>query len=250
MRNCESTIASTVQSVAEQTYSDVEHVIIDGASTDRTVEVVRSQNARLGTLISEPDRGVYDAFNKGLRAATGDVVAFLNAGDTYASSDVLERVAHEMEKRQLDVLYGDVQIVDPSDSRRILRTMSSRSFEPGRLTWGFMPPHPATFMRRSVHESCGFFDPTYRIAGDFEYCLRMFLEQRARYGHLPQVLTRMLHGGLSNRGWRSKWIITQEMYRACREHGIGTSMPRLLMRLPLKMLELTWFRRLRTRDSG
>ena len=238
VRNGARDMPATLASVEEQDHPDIEHIVVDGASTDDTVGVVRRDGRRVARLVSEPDAGVYDAFNKGLQLATGDVIGYLNAGDTYTASDVVRRIAAQFALADVEATFGDVVIVDPANPDKVLRRYRSSSFTPARLAWGFMPAHPTLFIRRDAYERCGRYDPSYRIAGDFELCIRLFAEQKVRYAYLPDVLVRMPRGGLSNSGWRSKWTITQEMRRACREHGLRTSYPQLFARFPVKLLEV------------
>lgn len=238
VRNGGAVIRRTLDSVAGQDYPDIEHIVVDGASIDDTLAVVRAHGRRVARVLSEPDSGVYQAFNKGLQLASGGVIAFLNAGDSYCSRDVVSRVVDAFADASVDAVFGDLLIVDPHDEMRVLRRYSSRAFRPRRLAWGFMPAHPTLFLRRRVYDACGGYDPAYRIAGDFELCLRVFLGQRIRYRYLPGELVRMPSGGLSNRGWRSKWVITREMRHACAANAVPTSLLRLSLRLPLKMLEV------------
>ena len=238
VRNGAEAIGATLDSVAEQSYVDIEHIVVDGASTDATVAVVRERGRRVAKLLSEPDRGVYDAFNKGLALATGDVVAFLNAGDSYLDAGVVATVANAFSAEDVDAVFGDVLIVDPQDPGRVLRHYGSARFSPARLASGFMPAHPSLFLRGELYRRLGGYDASYRIAGDFELCVRAFVHERARYRYLPRALVRMPQGGLSTRGWRSNWIITSEMRRACLRNGVATSLPRLLLRFPVKLLEV------------
>lgn len=238
VRNGAEAIGATLDSVAAQSHGDIEHLVVDGASTDATVAVVRERGLRVAKLLSEPDRGVYDAFNKGLALATGEIVAFLNAGDSYLDDEVVATVARVFAAEDVDAVFGDVLIVDPHDPERVLRNYRSARFTPGRMAGGFMPAHPTLFLRRELYRRLGGYDASYRIAGDFELCVRAFLHERARYRHLPRALVRMPQGGLSTRGWRSKWIITREMRRACLQNGVATSLPRLLLRFPVKLLEV------------
>lgn len=238
VRNGERDIKATLESVAAQEHANIEHIVVDGASTDGTVEAVRSAARPVARLLSEPDQGVYDAFNKGLRLATGEIVGYLNAGDTYCAPDAVHRIAGRFERSDVEATFGDVLIVDPADHTRVLRHYRSASFSPRRLAWGFMPAHPTLFIRRTTYARVGGYDASYRIAGDFDLCVRLFAQARIRYAYIPQALVRMPRGGLSNSGWRSVRTITGEMRRSCREHGVRTSYPQLLARLPLKALEL------------
>ena len=235
--NAAETIADTLKSVAGQTHPDVEHIVIDGASTDGTLEVVKRHGTHVSRLVSEPDRGIYDAMNKGLALSTGAVVGFLNADDVYADADVLARVASIMGRGNLDALFGDAEFVraDRPDVRT--RRYRSKSFRPERIAWGWMPAHPALFLRRSVYEQFGAFRTDYRIAGDFEYVARIFHRGTLAYRYIPEVLVRMRTGGVSTGGWRNTILLNREVLRACRENGIDTSLPKILSKYPAKMLE-------------
>jgi glycosyltransferase involved in cell wall biosynthesis len=231
-------IARTLESVARQDHGAIEHIVVDGASTDTTLAIVRSQGKRVARVISEPDNGVYDAFNKGLRAATGDAVAFLNSGDTYVSSSVVSRMAYELARDGTQAVFGDVSIVDGLDDAHVVRRYSSRCFTPRRMALGLMPAHPSLFLLRETYKSVGEYDTQFRIAGDFELCLRVFAKRATPYRYVPEPMVWMPRGGLSNSGWRSKWHITREMQRACAIHGVQTNLAKLCLRFPLKILEM------------
>lgn len=223
--------------MAGQTYSDVEHILVDGASTDGTVEIVERHRDTLAKVISEPDRGIYDAMNKGVHAASGDVIGFLNADDVYAHEDVLAVVAETMERNHLDALFGDVGFFHSGDPSRLARRYSSAHFRPERIAWGWMPAHPALFLRNEVFQKAGPFRTNYRIAGDFEFVARAFGKHSLRYRHLPQVLVKMRMGGVSTGGWRNTLLLNQEVLRACRENGIPTNMLKIMSKYPVKLLE-------------
>lgn len=236
--NSASTIADTVRSVAAQTHPDIEHLVIDGKSTDATVQVVEANRHPRLVLSSEPDKGIYDAMNKGLDRASGDVVCFLNSDDQYASPEVLSRVAALMEEHGLDALCGDVGFFHGRDSTRIVRRFRSDRFRPDRFVWGWMPAHPALFLRTEVVRRVGHFKTDYRIAGDFEFMVRAFHGHVHRYRHLPEVLVLMRTGGVSTAGFRSKILLNREVLRACRENGLRTNIFKILSKYPAKMLEL------------
>ncbi len=235
--NAKHTIADALESVAAQTHPDIEHLVVDGASTDGTFEVIRQYEKHLAKLISEPDHGIYDAMNKGLRLATGDVIGFLNADDVYADPGVLGRVAESMERHRLDALFGDVSFFRSNNLKRDVRRFRSRYFQPERLAWGWMPAHPALFLRREVYERVGHFRTDYRIAGDFEFLARAFWGQSLRYRYFPEVLVRMRLGGVSTGGWRNTLLLNREVLRACHENGIPTNMLKILSKYPAKLLE-------------
>jgi len=236
--NSAATLPNALCSVAEQSLSEVEHIVIDGASNDNTTEVVKLHGAHVAKFLSEPDSGIYDAMNKGLRLATGDVVGFLNADDRYADSGVLERVAAAMNEEGLDALFGDVAFFKGDDPQSIVRRYRSDRFHPRRLAWGWMPAHPAFFMRREIYQRIGPFRTDYRIAGDFEMMIRIFQDAHLRFRHMPEILVLMRSGGVSNAGWRNSITLNTEVLRACRENGIQTNMLKVLSKYPLKLLEL------------
>ena len=235
--NSAQTIESTLRSVANQTDAEVEHIVVDGASTDNTATILQSHSHQLARVISEPDCGIYDAMNKGLGVATGDVIGFLNADDVYAHHNVLATVAEIMGREDLDAMFGDVEFFRPGSQIRTFRRYSSARFRPNRIAWGWMPAHPTLFVRREVFQQAGLFRTDYRIAGDFEFVARAFGKNTLRYHHLPQVLVRMRTGGISTGGWRNTLLLNREVLRACRENGIPTNILKILTKYPGKLLE-------------
>lgn len=235
--NAADSIAATLRSVASQTHPDVEHIVIDGGSTDGTLAQIAAHGAHVARVISEPDRGIYDAMNKGIRFASGDLIGILNADDVYADATVLERVAAIVEREDLDALYGDVEFFAPQRPEVTTRRYSSRRFSPGRLAWGWMPAHPTLFLRRGLFERYGLYRTDFRIAGDYELIARFFKNDDLRYRYLPEVLVRMSTGGVSTGGWRNTLLLNREVLRACRENGISTNLCMLLSKYPLKALE-------------
>jgi glycosyltransferase involved in cell wall biosynthesis len=235
--NAVNTIADTLESVATQTHPDIEHVVVDGASTDGTLDVIKRHAKRVARLVSEPDQGIYDAMNKGLLLATGEIIGFLNADDVYADTRVLERVSTIMEAEKLDALFGNAEFVSPTRPDRPLRRYRSERFCPERIAWGWMPAHPALFLRQQMYQRFGSFRTDYRIAGDFELVARMFHGGTLSYRHVPEVLVRMRTGGISTGGWRNTILLNREVLRACRENGIPTSLPKILSKYPAKLLE-------------
>ena len=212
--------------------------MIDGGSRDSTAALVRQHGDRVARFVSEPDAGVYDAFNKGLRLATGDAVAFLNCGDTYMSETVVSQMAQILSHDDIQAAFADVLIVDGGDWNRVIRRYSSRRFSPASMAYGLMPAHPSLFVRSEVYRRVGEYDPNFKIAGDFELCLRIFITASVRYRYLNEAIVRMPTGGLSNRGWRSKLTITREMYKACIMNDVKTNFAKLCLRFPLKLLEM------------
>ncbi len=235
--NAAATIENTLASVARQSHPDVEHIVIDGASTDETMTVIHRYSDRLAQIVSEPDSGIYDAMNKGLVRSSGDIVCFLNANDQYAHPKVLSQVAALMRDLELDALLGDVTFFRPQEPTRVVRYYRSDRFHPNMLAWGWMPAHPALFFNRAVINRVGYFNTAYRIAGDFEFILRAFHNHTLRYHHLTEVLVHMQAGGASTNSWRSKILLNREVLQACRENGLQTNIVKILSKYPRKILE-------------
>ena len=236
--NSAATIAETLKSVASQTHDAVEQIVIDGASKDDTLAVVREHGRHVAKVQSEPDRGIYEAMNKGLGLASGDIVGFLNADDHYAHERVLANVAQAFHDPRIEAVLGDVAFFRPERPRRLTRRYSAKRFEPKRLAWGWMPPHPGLFARRDVYQRVGPFRTDYRIAGDFEWIVRAFGLHPIQYKHLPEILVHMRTGGISTSGWRNTLLLNREVMRACRENGLSTNWAKLLSKYPAKFLEL------------
>jgi glycosyltransferase involved in cell wall biosynthesis len=236
--NSASTIVRTLDSVAIQSWPHIEHIIIDGGSQDGTMEQVERHRRSLTSVVSEPDNGIYDAMNKGIARATGDILCFLNADDFYSDNKVLEAVALEMQTHHLDAVFGDVAFFQAGAPDRIVRRYRSHVFSPKRIAYGWMPAHPALFMRRKIYQDLGGFRTHYRIAGDFEFVARAFGSGMLRYRHLPRVLVLMQAGGVSTAGLRSKLFLNKEVLQACRENGIRTNIFKILSKYPAKIMEM------------
>lgn len=235
--NGENVIARTLDSVRSQAHADIEHIVIDGQSADQTLQIVREQGSRVARVVCERDTGVYDALNKGLAVATGEVILCLNAGDVYTDNDVLSRYTQAFEDESVEVVFGDVLMTDPLDLSRVVRRYRSGTYQSHDLARGLMPPHPTLALRSRTYQRFGGYDAGFRIAGDFDLCLRVLLRGQVPARHLDHYLVRMPIGGMSNRSLLTTLENTSEMYRACRQQGVETSWLRLLSRLPAKWLE-------------
>lgn len=234
--NSADTLSRALQSVVDQDWPYVEHIVIDGASNDKTAEIIEQFRSRLSYVLSEPDEGIYHAMNKGLDRAHGDIICFLNADDQYAHPHVLSEVANHI--HDADALMGDVGFFRSTEPMRMLRRYRSDRFYPNRLAWGWMPAHPALFLKKAVIRRVGYFKTDYRIAGDFEFIVRVFHNQELRYKHLQEVLVKMQIGGVSTNGWRSKILLNKEVLRACRDNGISTNILKVFSKYFFKIFEL------------
>lgn len=235
--NSAETIRDTIESVLSQDYPNIEYIIVDGKSKDCTLDIIRGYESQIDIIISEPDSGIYDAMNKGIRMATGEVVGILNSDDFYSNSKAISLSMERMEVAGTDSIYGDLVIVDSDDKNRILRYYDSSTFRPSRFRYGWMPAHPTFMAKRQLYERWGGFSLDYRIAADFEMMVRLLYKAGASYAHLPAVVVKMRTGGVSTAGLRNNWILNNEIVRACRENGLETSLPRVLMKIPAKLTE-------------
>lgn len=235
--NAEKTLEETLISISQQTRKAIEHIVIDGASLDGTLSIINQYQQSISLLVSEPDNGIYDAMNKGVRLATGDIIGILNADDVYAHPNVLAQVSKIMEEENLDALLGDVAFFDPKDPVKDTRRYRSDRFAPDKIAWGWMPAHPALFLRKSVYDQYGLYKTDYKIAGDYEFVARAFSGNKLKHRHLPEVLVRMREGGVSTGGLKNTLLLNQEVLRACKENGIKTNWLKILSKYPAKILE-------------
>lgn len=234
--NAADTLGETLDSVADQTYQDIEHIVIDGRSTDGTVAVLKAKGRRVAVWRSEPDRGIYDAMNKGILLATGDVVGMLNADDIYADETVLEQVAAIFSDPAVDACYADLVYVSADDTTRVRRYWRSCSYREGLFERGWMPAHPTFFVRRRVYEEHGLFDTQFKLQSDFELTMRFINVRRIKTVYMPRIWVRMRMGGASNRSIRNVMRGNIEAYKACRKHGIKVSplffLRKIISRIP------------------
>lgn len=240
--NSVDTIRDTVESVAAQKFDgEVEYIVIDGGSTDGTLELLSQYEDVVSRLVSEPDNGLYDAMNKGIRLATGDVVGILNSDDFYTSDDVLATVAREFEQKNVDAVYGDIHFVSPDNLNKCVRYYSSRIFTPRALRFGFMPAHPSFYVRRSCYEKYGGFDTTYRIASDYDLMVRLFYKHKITYSYIRKDMVTMRTGGVSTKNIRNRLLITKENVKACRKNGLYSNVLLISFKYLFKVFEFRLF---------
>jgi glycosyltransferase len=219
--NACSSLEQTILSVAKQQCKSVEYIVIDGGSSDGTLEMVSKYPDVVTLIVSEPDNGIYDAMNKGLRKAKGDVVGFLHADDRFAHSKVLQNVVNVFEEKGADVLYGDLKYVTSFDPLKVLRHWASGCFNRQLLVKGWMPPHPTVYFRRSLLAKVGYFDTSYKISADYDWLLRLLNADNLSVIYLPQVMVYMATGGASNKSIKNIIQKSREDYRAIRKNRIG-----------------------------
>jgi glycosyltransferase len=217
--NCASTLPDCIDSIAQQTYTKHEHVIVDGASADGTIDVINHYSNQITTFITEPDQGIYDALNKGIKLSTGDVVGFLHADDMYASYEVLSKIAKVFEDPEICAVYGDLDYVSQQDTSRVIRRWKSKPFKRSDLSRGWMPAHPTLYVRREWYECIGGFDTSYHIAADYLSILKLFMNPEFKTVYIPNVLVTMRLGGASNQSLKAIIKKTKEDWRVLRICG-------------------------------
>ncbi len=232
------TIRDTIQSVLIQNYPNIEYIIIDGKSQDNTMEIVNEHQGKISQVVSAPDRGIYDAMNKGISLATGEIIGFLNSDDVYVDDKVVSNLIEVMIKAKSDSVFADLLIVAPKNISKVIRYYDSSKFNPSKFRFGWMPAHPTFFIKRKFYETSGLFSLEYKIAADFEILIRFLYKARASYTYLPQVVIKMRSGGMSTSSWKHSWVLNREIVAACRKNGIWTSLPIVLLKIPMKLLGL------------
>ena len=218
--NSEETIEDTLRSLNSQDYSDIEHIIVDGASTDATLDYVQRYGDNVNTVISEKDNGIYEALNKGINASTGDVIGFLHSDDLYANQNVLSRVAEEFTNDATDATYGDLAYVAKDNVTKIVRSWVSGPFDRSKMKNGWMPPHPTFYMRRKYYKALGGFNPKYMISADYDSILRYLWKNELNPSYIPEVLAIMRLGGKSNNSLSNIIKKSLEDKNAMIEYGI------------------------------
>ena len=223
--NSAATLARTAESVLRQTHSDIEFVIVDGLSEDNTVSIIKDYEEKFnGRLhwISEKDNGIYDAMNKGIRMATGEVVGILNSDDFLTSNDVIERMVSQFSD-DIEAVYGDVHFVKATNLSRSIRYYSGRPFRPWMVRFGFIPPHPSFYARRRVYQQYGLFDASFRISADFELIARLCYIHKLPIKYINMDFVTMQVGGESTKSLKNRWIGTREDLTACHNLGISSN---------------------------
>ena len=219
--NSSKTILDTIRSVNSQSYPNIEHVFIDGLSSDNTLEIIRSNSKKKNVIISEKDSGLYDAINKGILNATGDVIGLLHSDDILYSSEIISDLIAKIYDENLDGVYGDLQYVDKKNTNKIIRLWKSCEFNPNLLGKGWMPAHPTLILKKEVYSKHGVFNKSFKIAADYDFMLRILKDKTLNFGYLPRVIIKMRVGGASNRSIKNIIKKSKEDYRAIRSNNIG-----------------------------
>ncbi|MCH7534990.1 MAG: glycosyltransferase [Bacteroidetes bacterium] len=228
-------LKQTIDSVLNQDYSNIEYIIIDGASTDNSMEVIRSYGDRIHRVVSEPDNGIYDAMNKGVELATGEVIGLVNSEDMLNSNDCISEIVKVFELTGADVVYGDLVVVKPVDQNKIIRYWRSGEYNRDAFRKGWMAPHMATYIKKKLYDQYGGYSPEFRISADYELMLRFMYKHKAKAVYVPKIIIKMLAGGVSNDSLKNYWISNYEVYKSWKVNGIRVS-PFIILRKPLSKI--------------
>ena len=221
------TIEDAIQSVLSQTHNDIEYIVIDGFSSDGTRELVLKYEDNITEFLSEPDKGLYDAMNKGIQLATGDIVGILNSDDFYIDRFVIEKVVNQFKTMKVDSVFGDLVYVRSGDLSKAVRYYDSSKFNPSKFAYGWMPAHPTFFVKRKFYEEYGLFRTDLKIAADFDLLARFLFTHKLSYSYIQEVLVKMRVGGVST-SLNSAWIINKEQLQVCRNNNIDTNIFKIL----------------------
>lgn len=229
--NIAGTIEDSIKSVLSQDYKNIEYIVVDGGSTDGTLDIINRYRDKIAKVISEPDNGIYDAMNKGLRSSTGDILATLNGDDVYAEKTTVSQMTEFIQNNALDAAYGDLIYIDRHDTGHVKRFWQPGRYKKGAFCHGWVIPHPTFFCRKEIFEKYGYFNDDLQIAADFELMLRLIEKHRIKIGYMPKVIVKMSTGGKANvlRG-----IIqgNREIIRSFRLNDLRLS-PRFFVRKPI-----------------
>jgi glycosyltransferase involved in cell wall biosynthesis len=232
--NSAATIDKTMQSVSNQTHNNIEYIVVDGNSKDTTLSIIRNYEGIITKWISEPDKGLYDAMNKGIAMATGDIIGILNSDDTFYSNTVLEAIADFHTKNAIDASVGN--IVQHKEDGKVVRVYSSKYWTPEKLKIGFMPPHPSLFIKKELFDKYGSYDLGFKIGADYELITRFFLKEKISWNYSGITTTAMLVGGLSSSGSSSYHLITTEIQKALAMNGISFNQYKIKLRFIWKII--------------
>ena len=233
------TLEETILSVVQQSYNNIEYIVIDGGSSDGTLDIIRKYDEKLDYWTSEPDAGLYDAMNKGILLSSGDYVGFLNADDFFADSQSVKWNIERLLTDNLDAVFAQLDIVHPQNIHRILRRYRVKRFDSFMLRFGVMPPHPTFYCRRSCYKKFGEapYRTDLRIAADFELLVKLLLIQKISWGYISKTTVRMRAGGISSGNIKSRLLLNREIIRACNQNGLYTNFLFLLLKIPLRLFE-------------
>jgi len=237
--NSEKHIKTAIESVLNQDYDDIEYIIIDGGSTDNTIEIIKSYKDKITTFISEPDKGIYDAMNKGLKLASGEIIATLNSDDLYIDNTIVSTVANSFIKNKCEIVYGDLFYVKQDNTNSIVRKWNTKQFKQGSFKKGWHPPHPTFFVHKSIYLKYGYFNLKYKLAADFELMLRFLEKHKTISFYIKKPLVKMRLGGATNKNLKNIFNQNIECYKAFKNNSLDVSVLYPVYRLIPKLFQFS-----------
>lgn len=244
------TIEDTILSVAGQNYPFMEHIVIDGGSGDNTIEVLNKHRDKIAVCISEPDNGIYDAINKGIKLSRGEIVGILNSDDIFYDRDCVYRIVKEIKSKRVDAVYGNLVYVTSKNLNKIVRYYDAKSFDLKKFAIGMMPPHPTFYTYRKCYEKFGYYKTNYKIAADYELLLRFLNNYQVSSAFIDKILVKMRIGGASTKNFKSNWILNKEILKACNENNVETSFIKVWSKYVFKIFQLFQRPDFETEKSG
>jgi glycosyltransferase involved in cell wall biosynthesis len=230
-------IETCIKSVLNQDYENIEYIVIDGVSTDGSIDIIKKYEDRIKVWISEPDEGIYDAINKGIRMARGDIIGILHSDDLYIDEYVISNVVQEF-RNNVDSVYADLVYVERSNLKKVVRYYDSSVFQISKFAYGWMPAHPTCFIKKNIYDKYGLYRTDFVIAADYELFVRYYARHRVTYSYLPKVIVKMRSGGLSTKSFKNNIILNSEIVRACRENGVETNILKVYSKYFVKLFQL------------
>lgn len=235
--NSEKTIKDTLNSVIFQSYKSIEYIVIDGGSTDGTIDIINKYKSDIDIFISEPDAGIYDALNKGIKLATGEIIAVLHSDDLFYDEFVVSDMLNRMVVTGSEICFSDLIIVDRT-GEKILRYYMSHYYKKWLFRIGWLPPHPTCFIKKSLFNEFGLYSTRYKVAGDFDFLVRIFYGRELNWAYLDRITVKMRYGGASNSGWKSKKRNAQEISQVLRDNNVFSLPVFQLLRYLIRLIEM------------
>jgi len=236
--NNEKTIRDTIESVLNQTYKNIEYIIVDGYSTDNTMNIINEYKDKIDLITQEHPKGVFDSLNKGIELATGDVIGFIHSDDFYLDNLVIQRVFDEFQNKKVDSIFADLLYIKNDNLNKAIRYYSAKHFTPKKVTYGIIPPHPTFFVKSSIYKKYGLYKTDYKVAGDYEMFVRLLYINKISYSYINLPIIKMRIGGLSTGGLKSKLYNNKEVLKSLRDNGVKTNYFVITKKYPIKILEI------------
>lgn len=236
--NCETTIEKTINSVLSQDYNDIEYIMIDGGSNDKTLEIINKYRTKITTIVSENDDGIYDGINKGIKLSNGNIISLIHGNDVFKDDKIISKVADFFKKNPaMEIMLSDLAFKKNMNSNHITRYYSAKNFKSWMLRIGYSPPHLSAFFRQSVINKVGYYNTRFKIAGDFDYFVRCFLKFKLQFKYFEECLIFMSTGGKSGKNFNSYLISSKEINNSLKSNNFYSNIFLSFLRFPIKVFQ-------------